>query len=49
MMGLGFSKIFVLVLIFSLAYGYYTYSIKATLTILIPFIILRIIWKALTK
>lgn len=48
-MGLGFSKVFVGVLLFSAAYGYYMYSFYAALTILVPFIIIKIIWIALTK
>lgn len=48
-MGLGFSKLFVVVLLFALAYGYYLYSWKAVLTILIPFVVVKIIWTFLTK
>ncbi len=48
-MGLGFSKLFIFVLLFSVAYGYYLYSFKAALTILIPFIIIKIIWQIATQ
>lgn len=48
-MGFGFSKIFVIVLLFSAAWAYYMRDWKAALTILIPFAIIRFIWKLLTK
>lgn len=48
-MGLGFSKTFAVVLIFAIAYGYYLYSVKAALTILIPYIIIKVVWNLLTK
>jgi len=48
-MGLGFSKIFAVVLIFAIAWAYYIRDWKAIFPILIPYIILKIIWNLLTQ
>ena len=48
-MGFGFSKTFAVVFIFSAAYGYYLMDIRGFFTIMIPFIIIKIIWKMLTQ
>ena len=48
-MGLGFSKVFTIVLLFACAWAYYLRDWRAIFPVLIPFVVIRVIWKALTQ
>ena len=48
-MGLGLSKTFAFVLIFAIAYSYWLRDISGLITIMIPYIIIKIIWRILTQ
>ena len=48
-MGLGFSKIFVIFLFLAIAYAYYVKSFQGFFVVIIPYIIIKIIWRILTK
>ena len=48
-MGLGFSKVFAVVVIIATAYAYYIRSWKGIFPIIIPYAIIKIIWNIMTK
>lgn len=48
-MGLGFSKLFAVVILFSAAYAYWLHSFQGFFAIIIPYAIIKLVWNLITQ